>query len=327
VLRLLAVVAAVSLGGRPAAAGVSSRIHSPEQVLRDHTRLVGPSRLFTDASGRSWEMVTDVGDPAIANKGSGVFHPIPVATIEDALDQVTASSGGLTIEIFVLPFPRRDLLASSADGSSIYLSPGVQPWSAEQVHALVIHELGHVVQHEFLPDDDPAWQEYRRLRGITDEAVYAANAIHRNRPHEIFAEDFRALFGGVEANYSGSIENSDLGHPEQVAGLRKFFTGIINGHSGADGGLFALRSAPNPFRPRTTIRFVVPSGRHEARLDVFSVEGRLVRGLLKEPLEGGERAVEWDGRDDLGRDVAAGIYFARVAAGGGSSVIRLVRVR
>ena len=47
-----------------------------------------------------------------------------------------------------------------------------------------------------------------------------------NRPHEIFAEDFRALFGGPTANYSGTIENPGLVHPGAVPGLAAFFLNL-----------------------------------------------------------------------------------------------------
>ena len=39
---------------------------------------------------------------------------------------------------------------------------------------------------------------YLPLRGITDLNVYSDAAPHADRPHEIFAEDFRALFGNAE---------------------------------------------------------------------------------------------------------------------------------
>ena len=57
-----------------------------------------------------------------------------------------------------------------------------------------------------IPDDADGWTRYRALRGIGGASVCNASAPHADRPHEIFAEDFRP-FGGDLANYSGTIEN------------------------------------------------------------------------------------------------------------------------
>jgi hypothetical protein len=49
-----------------------------------------------------------------------------------------------------------------------------------------------------------------------------------------------------------------------------------------------------------------------ARIAVYDVLGRRVRTLRDEPLPQGATIAPWDGRDDGGRTVARGIYFARV---------------
>jgi hypothetical protein len=87
-----------------------------------------------------------------------------------------------------------------------------------------------------------------------------------------------------------------------------------------------LACAPNPFNPRTTFRCDLPrSGR--ARLVVYDVAGRRVRGLLDGDLPAGPREVAWDGRDDAGRAVAAGSYLARLEGDGTVAVTRVVLVR
>ncbi|MEZ4386164.1 MAG: FlgD immunoglobulin-like domain containing protein [Candidatus Krumholzibacteriia bacterium] len=74
------------------------------------------------------------------------------------------------------------------------------------------------------------------------------------------------------------------------------------------------QNAPNPFNPRTTIEFALPTA-EAVRLAVYSVDGRLVKILVDEVRPAGRHAVSWDGRDDAGRAVAAGAYFYAVQAG------------
>ena len=87
-----------------------------------------------------------------------------------------------------------------------------------------------------------------------------------------------------------------------------------------------LGAAPNPFNPRTTVRFSLPaSGR--VLLDLHDAAGRLVAVLADAAFEAGEHGVTWDGRDRQGRAVASGSYFARLRAGGDVGVIPLTLVR
>ncbi len=71
---------------------------------------------------------------------------------------------------------------------------------------------------------------------------------------------------------------------------------------------------PNPFNPKTSIRFDLPDAQH-VRLDLFDAEGRLVRRLLDETRGPGYHSIVWDGRDGRGSSLASGLYFARIEAG------------
>ncbi len=66
--------------------------------------------------------------------------------------------------------------------------------------------------------------------------------------------------------------------------------------------------APNPLNPSTRIAFSLPSAERVSVM-IFDVAGRMVRRLLGDELRvAGTHIVEWDGRDDSGRPLAAGMY-------------------
>jgi hypothetical protein len=85
-------------------------------------------------------------------------------------------------------------------------------------------------------------------------------------------------------------------------------------------------NAPNPFNPRTTIRFDLPAA-GSVRLAVYDVAGRLVRVLVNGDLPPGTREAVWDGSDSSGRAMASGSYLARLEAGGKVEVVRMGLVR
>ncbi len=85
--------------------------------------------------------------------------------------------------------------------------------------------------------------------------------------------------------------------------------------------------APNPSAAGGLARLsfaLAQPGR--AVLDLHDVRGALVRRLLDEDRPAGPSSVAWDGRDDNGRAVPAGLYFARFAGDGGTTSARLVRL-
>ncbi len=65
---------------------------------------------------------------------------------------------------------------------------------------------------------------------------------------------------------------------------------------------------PNPFNPTTTIEFYLAKQGHY-RLDVYDVLGRKVKTLINGLQSPGSHRLMWDGTDDSGRMVSAGIYF------------------
>jgi hypothetical protein len=86
------------------------------------------------------------------------------------------------------------------------------------------------------------------------------------------------------------------------------------------------QNAPNPFNPRTTLRFSIPEA-GVVNLSVYDVNGRLVRTLVSGDRTAGMHEVVWDARDDAGRAVACGVYVYRLTAGADVAVQRMVLVR
>jgi hypothetical protein len=68
---------------------------------------------------------------------------------------------------------------------------------------------------------------------------------------------------------------------------------------------------PNPAESATRIAFRLATP-GKAQLDLFDAGGRLVRRLLEGNLSAGVHEVTWDGLDDQGRAVGAGVYFYRL---------------
>ena len=72
---------------------------------------------------------------------------------------------------------------------------------------------------------------------------------------------------------------------------------------------------PNPFNPTTTIEYSTPKPA-AISLAVYNLLGQQVTVLVDEWVDMGHHRVTWGGRDDSGRPVASGVYFAILRASG-----------
>ncbi len=97
---------------------------------------------------------------------------------------------------------------------------------------------------------------------------------------------------------------------------------------GALPGIATLFStAPNPFSGKTLIRYNLVGTETRVSLKVFDRSGRLARTLVDEQLRPGAYTAVWDGRDQAGRNLAAGVYFCRVKTSGWTSSRKLMLLR
>jgi flagellar hook assembly protein FlgD len=88
-----------------------------------------------------------------------------------------------------------------------------------------------------------------------------------------------------------------------------------------------LESVPNPFNPKTTIRYALPEA-GSVRLEIVDPSGRIVRTLVdRVVLSAGTQQSVWDGRDDAGRPAGTGTYFAKLRTEEGSVSTKLILLK
>jgi hypothetical protein len=75
-----------------------------------------------------------------------------------------------------------------------------------------------------------------------------------------------------------------------------------------------FQNQPNPFNPRTAVRFSV-AARGPVQLAIYDVSGRLVKTLVDKPMDAGLHSVVWDGTDNKNHKVTSGIYWSQLKVG------------
>jgi M6 family metalloprotease-like protein len=125
---------------------------------------------------------------------------------------------------------------------------------------------------------------------------------------KISPNTFRYLDSSVEAGktyyYRLDVRNED-------GSVRELYRGsaVVPSHE-----LVLEQNVPNPFNPSTVISFYLPA-ESIVRLEIFDINGRLIRQLAEGVLPSGPHRRSWDGRNQNGENVASGIYIYRLTAG------------
>ncbi len=84
-----------------------------------------------------------------------------------------------------------------------------------------------------------------------------------------------------------------------------------------------LAASPNPTSRGTILEFGLPGDRHDVRVQIFDVSGRLVQDLARGPMNGGMHTLRWEPKN-----APTGTYFFRLTTEDGQTVNRkLVLVR
>ncbi len=181
---------------------------------------------------------------------------------------------------------------------------------------------------------------------FTGQYGAGSTALHWNPNHEADLAGYRLYRGSSLAFVPGPAnfvaDLPDTGYVDAAAAPYIYKLTAVDEHGNespvatltpsgtlaVDGGpaprAFLELASANPARGATALRFGLASA-GRVSLALYDASGRRVRSLAGGTFAAGEHAVAWDGRDDGGRAVAAGLYFAKLETPGFSATRRIVR--
>lgn len=102
--------------------------------------------------------------------------------------------------------------------------------------------------------------------------------------------------------------------------------GSVDGDRGIPSQLVLGAPRPNPSAGAAALAYGLPKAQ-TVELAIYDAAGRAVRTLARGERAAGYHQVDWDGQDDSGRALPAGVYFVRLDAEGRNLTQRILRVR
>ena len=131
---------------------------------------------------------------------------------------------------------------------------------------------------------------------------------------------------GAEDSYSGVAANGFYIATESSGLVSDPTVGIDPLDATVSEGFQLFENYPNPFNPTTVISYQL-SVVSEVQLKVYNLLGQEIRTLVNTRQSPGRYEVQWDGRDQFGREVGSGVYLYRIEAEGFRQARKMILVR
>ena len=111
-----------------------------------------------------------------------------------------------------------------------------------------------------------------------------------------------------------TLEAWELTGDDVVVAEAEIPSGVATVEASTNAPSLPLSVSPNPSRGAAELAFSLPEA-GAVSLRIFDAHGGAVRSLLDGTQAAGDRRIVWDGRDERGRIVGGGVYFAILRAG------------
>jgi hypothetical protein len=87
-----------------------------------------------------------------------------------------------------------------------------------------------------------------------------------------------------------------------------------------------IKNYPNPFSSSTVIEYSNPN-KEKAEITIFDMAGRTIKTFRGNLMQSEHGKISWDGTNENGSSIGAGIYFCRLRAGNYSETIKMILLR
>jgi len=160
-------------------------------------------------------------------------------------------------------------------------------------------------------NDNNTWQILKYRTSVTSSWTLDSaeiNTLFAKGANDSFAFRFRLNSNDTLTSYGWIIDDVYLK-------VKPFPSGVAGAPNEMVIRVLSLdQNRPNPFRGQTAIKYQLPA-ESPVKINVYNISGQLVRTLVDAKQLPGYYNIAWNGRDNSGRPVSAGVYFYRLNAG------------
>ncbi|MGD8778459.1 MAG: T9SS type A sorting domain-containing protein [Ignavibacteria bacterium] len=218
--------------------------------------------------------------------------------------------------------------AVTADGQSFF-DAHAEIGVGEPLSNYIKGELGDGAATAFTMIDDPSLSNAPDLMlGMMDYYVNVAGKL-KDTPNDYwdpatqdmdrrvisyYINDFDVSYSTSSTAYTGAEDGFPAGDLNWFPDRKDdWITDVedIDGENALPTEYTLSQNYPNPFNPSTVIEFSNPKS-SIVQITIYNVLGQKVRTLVNEFINAGHHKVDWNGRDDYGKQLSSGVYLDRL---------------
>ncbi len=227
----------------------------------------------------------------------------------------------LLITFSIISFPQQTILV---DAATIWQSTGISVGQNETVLFIAKGSWSYAGNSydEFVgPEGTESWQSnpsdflvpevnHMSLVGKIGENGTPFGIGSHNK---VISTDGGEIFLSMNDKQSGFSDNSGY---LVVAVYTNTLTNLRQGQSPRQtpDNSYIYQNYPNPFNPSTSIDYVV-SKASKVKIDIYDINGQIVRSLTNGIKNPGQYSEKWDGTNNNGSMASSGSYFYQVQIG------------
>jgi hypothetical protein len=257
-------------------------------------------------------------DTSVLNIGSVIINEIMYKSSSDYdsgdwIELFNPSEDSLNVSSWILKDDDNDHLFQFLDSVIIpekeYLIISKDLEAFQSVYSLESQILGDIPYGFGLGDQV---RLYSSIMILADSLEYGIDDPWPSSPNNLgpSLELINMEDNTIPENWSASlIIGGTPGSPNSLSSLH-----ILNESIVVPMHFELTQNYPNPFNDQTLIQFLLPE-KTQTRITVFDILGREIKILNDKVLIPGPYIIKWDGTDNSGRQVSAGVYLYQIQAG------------
>jgi len=160
----------------------------------------------------------------------------------------------------------------------------------------------------------------------TDDVGYYSNFVLRGTQYTVTPTKEGFNFLPSSRTHTGMYSESEQNYNATISNSSNSTLSILDNTSSLPSKFTVLPAYPNPFNPSTTITYGLAGDSHVS-INIYDLSGKLISTLQSSEQTQGWHSIIWNGTNQQGENVPAGIYLSRIISNNNTKTTKFMLLK